>query len=224
MISFLEYISTDFWAVHFLCPILLQDSDSLFIFSRALSTLSDVRNDVTALESGIIELENEFERSTQESNELFNLLTDKSTTLELVKARLIFVHIVVVNLIYHKKKDGYRSWSACQIFFIWEKIFITKTEQSSKWISGNIFLSVSQRTVQNIIISATQLVFFSQFWSIGILDVEWNEWYQKKPIGGAHDCKLKRIYFSVFVFFEELTSFKIFVNNPHFTLFFSHLA
>ncbi|XP_075255403.1 dynein axonemal heavy chain 5-like isoform X4 [Convolutriloba macropyga] len=55
--------------------------------NRALSTLSDVRNDVTALESGIIELENEFERSTQESNELFNLLTDKSTTLELVKAR-----------------------------------------------------------------------------------------------------------------------------------------
>ena len=49
--------------------------------------MGDVRDDISNLEISIGELAEEYQRSTEESNELFDLLTNKSTTLELVKAR-----------------------------------------------------------------------------------------------------------------------------------------
>ncbi|XP_063714091.1 dynein axonemal heavy chain 5-like isoform X5 [Symsagittifera roscoffensis] len=55
--------------------------------NRALQTMGDVRDDISNLEISIGELAEEYQRSTEESNELFDLLTNKSTTLELVKAR-----------------------------------------------------------------------------------------------------------------------------------------
>ena len=49
--------------------------------------MGDVRDDISNLEISIGELAEEYQSSTEESNELFDLLTNKSTTLELVKAR-----------------------------------------------------------------------------------------------------------------------------------------
>ena len=59
----------------------------LVYFRRALQTLSDVRSDVDTLKKTIEELESEFQTCSRETEELFNNLTDKSTTVELVKAR-----------------------------------------------------------------------------------------------------------------------------------------
>ncbi len=47
----------------------------------------DVRTDVQNVEKLIEQLEKEYERSREESSQLFDVLTNRSTTLELVKAR-----------------------------------------------------------------------------------------------------------------------------------------
>ena len=59
----------------------------MFSFRRALQTLADVRSDVDTLKKSIEELESEFKSCSKETEDLFNTLTDKSTTVELLKAR-----------------------------------------------------------------------------------------------------------------------------------------